>query len=179
MGMSHLKPVRTKNLSLPEYGLTPLDWDEVEAAVAAAEPGPNRSWFLTTLNRDGSPHTTGFGHVWLDGAIYLTTGPEVLKTRNLVADPRCTVAAPIDGYDVTFDGEAHRVPDPAVVERIAAERDFAALPVLADALEDAGCADAAILEHCRQREPHFRGCWVRDSFLAKVQVGCAVLPPVA
>jgi hypothetical protein len=130
--MSHLTPVRTKNLSLPKYGLTPIDWDEVEAAVAAAEPGPERSWFLTTLNRDGSPHTTGFGHVWLDGAIYFTTGPEALKTRNLVADPRCTVAGPIDGYDVTFDGEAHRVTDPAVVERIAAVYGTVGWPAVAE-----------------------------------------------
>jgi Pyridoxamine 5'-phosphate oxidase len=130
--MSHLKPVRTKNLSLPKYGLAPLDWEEVEAAVAAAVPGPERSWFLTTLNRDGSPHTTGFGHVWLDGAVYFTTDPGVLKTRNLVADPRCTVAGPIEGYDVTFDGEAQRVIDPAVVERIAAVYAAVGWPAVAE-----------------------------------------------
>ncbi|MBW8805577.1 MAG: pyridoxamine 5'-phosphate oxidase family protein [Catenulisporales bacterium] len=118
--MSELKPLRIKNLSLPEYGLDQLDWERVERAVAEAVAGPGRSWFLTTLNPDGSPHTTGFGHVWLDGAVYFTTDPGVRKARNLVADPRCTVAAPIPGWDVTFDGEAHRVTDPAVVERIAA-----------------------------------------------------------
>ncbi|GAA1971004.1 pyridoxamine 5'-phosphate oxidase family protein [Catenulispora subtropica] len=118
--MSELKPLRVKNLSLPEYGLEALDWEDVEQAVAAAVAGPGRSWFLTTLNPDGAPHTTGFGHAWLDGAVYFTTGPAIRKTRNLEADPRCTVAAPIDGYDVTFDGEAHRVTDAAVIERIAA-----------------------------------------------------------
>jgi hypothetical protein len=117
--MSDLKPLRAKNLSLPKYGLDQLEWEEVEKAVAAAVAGPHRSWFLTTLNPDGSPHTTGFGHVWRDGAVYLTTGPEVRKTRNLVADPRCTVAAPVAGYDVLFDGEAHRVTDPAVVRTLA------------------------------------------------------------
>lgn len=117
--MSELKPSRAKNLSLPKYGLDQLDWDEVEQAVAASEAGPHRSWFLTTLNPDGSPHTTGFGHTWVDGAIHFTTGPDVRKTRNLVADPRCSVAAPIDGFDVTFDGEAHRVQDEAVVGTIA------------------------------------------------------------
>ena len=117
--MSELQPLRAKNLSLPKYGLDQLAWEEVEQAVAAAVAGPGRSWFLTTLNPDGSPHTTGFGHTWLDGAINFTTDPTVHKTQNLVADPRCTVAAPIEGYDVTFEGEAQRVADPAVVERIA------------------------------------------------------------
>jgi hypothetical protein len=118
--MSELKPLRTKNLSLPKYGLDELDWEDVERAVAATVAGPGRSWFLTTLNPDGSPHTTGFGHSWLDGAVHFTTHPDIRKTRNLVSDPRCTVAAPIEGFDVTFDGEAHRVTDPAVVEAVAA-----------------------------------------------------------
>jgi hypothetical protein len=47
------------------------------------------------------------------------------------------------------------------------ERAFDRLPILADALEDAGCADAAILEHCRGPGPHVRGCWVVDLILGK------------
>jgi hypothetical protein len=41
-------------------------------------------------------------------------------------------------------------------------RRFADLPILADALEEAGCADAAILAHCRSGSEHVRGCWVVD-----------------
>jgi len=41
-------------------------------------------------------------------------------------------------------------------------RRFADLPILADALEEAGCADAAILAHCRGPGEHVRGCWVVD-----------------
>src|SRR5207244_2679385 len=39
------------------------------------------------------------------------------------------------------------------------ERAFDRLPMLADALEDAGCTDATILAHCRGPGPHARGCW--------------------
>ena len=46
-------------------------------------------------------------------------------------------------------------------------RDFATLPILADALEDAGCTDAAVLAHCRDTGPHARGCWVVDGLLGK------------
>jgi hypothetical protein len=42
------------------------------------------------------------------------------------------------------------------------DRAFDRLPVLADALEDAGCHDADILGHCRHPGPHVRGCWVVD-----------------
>ncbi|MFO0799164.1 MAG: hypothetical protein U0804_16980 [Gemmataceae bacterium] len=46
-------------------------------------------------------------------------------------------------------------------------RDFGPMPVLADALEDAGCADADVLGHCRGPGPHVRGCWVVDLSLGK------------
>jgi hypothetical protein len=46
------------------------------------------------------------------------------------------------------------------------ERAFDRLPILADALQDAGCADGDVLGHCRGRGPHVRGCWVVDLLLA-------------
>ena len=47
------------------------------------------------------------------------------------------------------------------------DRRFADLPILADALEEAGCADAAILAHCRGGGEYVRGCWVVDLLLGK------------
>ena len=47
------------------------------------------------------------------------------------------------------------------------EGDFAALPVLGDALEDAGCADPELLGHLRGPGPHVRGCWALDLLLGK------------
>jgi hypothetical protein len=40
--------------------------------------------------------------------------------------------------------------------------DPARLAVLADALEDVGCADAELLGHLRSAGPHVRGCWGLD-----------------
>ena len=45
--------------------------------------------------------------------------------------------------------------------------DFSAMPILADALQDAGCDNEAILSHCRGDGPHVRGCWVVDLVLGK------------
>jgi hypothetical protein len=47
------------------------------------------------------------------------------------------------------------------------DRAFDRLPILADALEDAGCTDAEILNHCRQSAEHVRGCWVVDLLISK------------
>jgi hypothetical protein len=44
---------------------------------------------------------------------------------------------------------------------------FIELPVLADALEEAGCGDLAILGHCRRSGVHARGCWVLDLLLQR------------
>ncbi|VTR91873.1 Uncharacterized protein (Fragment) OS=uncultured bacterium PE=4 SV=1 [Gemmata massiliana] len=46
-------------------------------------------------------------------------------------------------------------------------RDFSAMPILADALQDAGCDSADVLDHCRGPGPHVRGCWVVDLVLGK------------
>jgi hypothetical protein len=47
------------------------------------------------------------------------------------------------------------------------EKAFDHLPVLADALEEAGCHDPDILAHCRQPGEHVRGCWLVDLLLGK------------
>ena len=47
------------------------------------------------------------------------------------------------------------------------ERRFDDLPLLADTLEEAGCADADLLAHLRSSDPHVRGCWALDLLLGK------------
>lgn len=48
------------------------------------------------------------------------------------------------------------------------ERAFDRLPILADAIEEAGCANGDLLEHCRGPGPHVRGCWAVDLVLGLV-----------
>jgi hypothetical protein len=47
------------------------------------------------------------------------------------------------------------------------ERAFDRMPILADALEDAGCHDPDVLEHCRGNGEHVLGCWVVDLLLGR------------
>jgi hypothetical protein len=54
-----------------------------------------------------------------------------------------------------------------LAQTIYEERRFGDLPILADALEEAGCTDADVLSHCREPGEHVRGCWVVDLMLGK------------
>jgi hypothetical protein len=56
----------------------------------------------------------------------------------------------------------------AVARQMYESREFFAMPILADALQDAGCENADVLNHCRDpKQPHARGCWVVDLVLGK------------
>ena len=55
----------------------------------------------------------------------------------------------------------------ALAQAIYDDRAFDRMPILADALEEAGCTNADILAHCRSSSPHVRGCWVVDLILGK------------
>jgi hypothetical protein len=76
---------------------------------------------------------------------------------------------------VPFRAEWSAVNDGLVLrlaEAIYQERAFERMPILGDALEEAGCADQRILDHCRRNDSasgvgHVRGCWVLDSILGK------------
>jgi hypothetical protein len=80
--------------------------------------------------------------------------------------------------DVIGDPYTPRVIDPlwsrwndCTVARIAQgvyqDRAFDRLPILHDALLDAGCDDEAVLSHCRSEGPHVLGCWAVDLVLGK------------
>jgi hypothetical protein len=56
---------------------------------------------------------------------------------------------------------------PTLAQAIYDDRAFDRLPILADALEEAGCADVDLLAHCRSGGEHARGCWVVDLLLGK------------
>jgi hypothetical protein len=74
---------------------------------------------------------------------------------------------PISLRTVSFDPAWHTSTTVALARGMYESRDFSAMPILADALQDAGCDSADILGHCRGPGPHARGCWVVDLVLGK------------
>jgi PPOX class probable F420-dependent enzyme len=117
--------MEAKNLA-DIYGLPLLDWARIEARLdqgltqAPDTGGPNRhtAW-LATINPDGTPHVTGIGAGWIDGAFWFVTGEGTRKGRNLARDPRCTLSVASQEFDLVVDGEARKVTDPAKVADIA------------------------------------------------------------
>jgi hypothetical protein len=81
---------------------------------------------------------------------------QVALIRDLVGNPFQGVVP--EGDWLAWDGG--RIPKMA--QQMYEERAFGQLPVLADALEDAGCAVPEILSHLRGPGPHVRGCWALD-----------------
>ena len=53
----------------------------------------------------------------------------------------------------------------AVARAIYEGQAFDDMPILADALSDAGCNETRVLDHCRGKGRHVRGCWVLDAVL--------------
>jgi hypothetical protein len=110
-------PVETKNLDI--YGNPPLPWSRPHDLLAGGIffGGPS---FLGTIRPDGSPHAAGVGTLWVDGDIYFTSGPGTRKSRNLAANPACTISAKLATIDIVLTGEAVRVTDGPTLERVAA-----------------------------------------------------------
>ena len=69
---------------------------------------------------------------------------------------------------VSFDSTWRTSTAVAIAKGMYESRDFGAMPILADALQEAGCANDDVLNHCRAVDGvHVRGCWVVDLVLGK------------
>ncbi len=107
-------------------GLPAIEWSLVEAQLADLlthdDPrSPDRSTFwLTTLDEDGSPHVTSVGALWHAGRGWFQTGERTRKARNIARDPRCAMSVATKGFDVMVAGEAQHVTDPKIVAVTAA-----------------------------------------------------------
>lgn len=115
--------METINLAVADR-LPPVDWARVVAKLdAGSAPAPDavnsRTTWLCTINQDGSPHVTAVGALWVDGTFWFQTGAGTRKGRNVVRDPRCSMAASIRDADVVGEGDAVRVTEPGAMARIA------------------------------------------------------------
>jgi len=68
----------------------------------------------------------------------------------------------------SFDPEWRTSTVVALARGMMERGDFSVMPILADALQDAGCDNDNLLDHCRDKNAtHARGCWVVDLVLGK------------
>lgn len=95
-----------------------VPWETAHERFAGAD-----LYWVTTVREDGRPHMTPLLSVWHDGAAHFCTGPGEQKERNLAHSPLCSLTVTTDvqdGLQVTVEGVARRVTDPARLADLAA-----------------------------------------------------------
>lgn len=108
--------METKNLDI--YGSAPLEWARALRQLENRE-SKSTTWLATT-SPSGRPHVAGVGALWLDGKFYVVSGPGTRKSRNLEANPNCSLAVSLNDLDLVIEGRAAKVTDPEKLARIAA-----------------------------------------------------------
>lgn len=117
-------------------GADPLPWADVRDRLA----GASTAWF-SSLHPSGRPHVRPVFTVWVDGTLHSTSNAVARKARNLRADGHCSISVTTDDMDLVLEGVAHRVIDPAHLERIrAAYVDKYGWPITVN--DDGGAFDA-------------------------------------
>jgi hypothetical protein len=127
--------------------------DQADAWHASTKNWPAAFWASASANPDAG--------AWIDSVradhysrVQFASG--VWIVRDVIGNPFHNVTlnpAYLSWGDATI---------PHLAKFIYDEYRFEELPILADALEEAGCANGEILEHCRLPGPHVRGCWIID-----------------
>jgi hypothetical protein len=97
--------------------------------------------------------------------------PEVVEARKAEKVAQLAILHDIFGTPfrpVAFFSDWRTDTTRALARQMYESRDFGAMPILADALQEAGCDSEEVLSHCRDpKQVHVRGCWVVDLVLGK------------
>jgi hypothetical protein len=102
-----------------------------------------------------------------DFASYGKNGVEESVTRAAQADLARDILGPLAFRPTTLEAAWLTPTVVQLAQGIYDDRAFDRLPILADALQDAGCDSDEVLGHCRGPGPHAKGCWVVDLVLGK------------
>jgi hypothetical protein len=129
-----------------QTGADPLSWPERPFDWA-------HDFALTSARSEDERNDDGMGHY-----------PDAQEALALVHD---VFGNPF--HPVAFDPAWRTSTAVALAAQMYESRDFSVMPILADALQDAGCDNEDVLTHCRDAAlEHVRGCWVVDEVLARV-----------
>jgi uncharacterized pyridoxamine 5'-phosphate oxidase family protein len=104
-----------KRFSDPAAEATP--WAEARRQLDEA-----KAYWFATVRTDGRPHVTTVAAVWVDEAVYVTTGVDEQKQKNLEHNNRCVITtgcSDLTGLDVVVEADAIRETDPARLQDMA------------------------------------------------------------
>lgn len=136
------------------------------AALAAAEPSGSRDELTEMSSFTDAATAASYDPLTpLDQPCFTRKDLERDELKHQAALARCIFGNPF--RPVTFNPAWRTDTTVALAQQMYDSRAFGAMPILADALQDAGCEDKQVLSHCRDAGPHARGCWVVDGVLGK------------
>ncbi len=153
-------------LVIPNAPLSPIGSDAMAAAFHASYLAPDVS---TGDASDEAHRVVSF----ISAVTTARSVPKVLARRMpfrvargmVIGCLRCIVGNPF--RPITLDPSWLTSTVTILARTMYESRDFTAMPILADALQDSGCEDSQILSHCRGDLVHCRGCWLVDLLLEK------------
>jgi formylmethanofuran:tetrahydromethanopterin formyltransferase len=115
--MAGLTPITELDARYSVEHATATSWTEAMEALASAEV-----YWLSTVRPDGRPHVTPLIAVWVDDALYFSTGEEERKRLNLADNPHCALTTGCNtldrGLDIVVEGDAIRVISESQLRRI-------------------------------------------------------------
>ena len=100
-------------------GTSPTRWEQTEQTIANAQ-----LFWISTTRTDGAPHVSPLVAVWVEGALYFSSGPAEQKVLNLRSNPHVALTTGVnswdEGLDVVVTGVARRVVGRELLEPLAA-----------------------------------------------------------
>jgi nitroimidazol reductase NimA-like FMN-containing flavoprotein (pyridoxamine 5'-phosphate oxidase superfamily) len=110
--MTNKEPVVELQPQFSSEDATPTAWAKAREHLEKAEV-----YWLATVRPSGRPHVTPVVAVWLEGALYFSTGPSERKAKNLARNAHCVITTGCngldEGLDLVVEGDAVRVSDEA------------------------------------------------------------------
>jgi general stress protein 26 len=112
------EPVTALDTRFSDPGTAATSWDETRRALGSAE-----LFWITTVRAGGRPHVTPLVAVWLDDAIYFSTGATEQKALNLRGNPHVILTTGCNnwdtGLDIVVEGDAVQLTDDTLLQPLA------------------------------------------------------------
>jgi len=112
------EPATTLDPRFSDSSAEPTPWEDARNLLEGAQ-----LFWICTVRTDGRPHLTPLVAVWIDDTLYFCTGPAEQKAVNLRENPHVLLMTGCNdwdkGVDTVVEGEAVRVTDTALLDRLA------------------------------------------------------------
>jgi nitroimidazol reductase NimA-like FMN-containing flavoprotein (pyridoxamine 5'-phosphate oxidase superfamily) len=116
--MANTDPLVELDRPYSDPAAKPTSWSKARSKLDTAGV-----YWLSTVRPDGRPHVTPIAAVWMDGALYFSTGPDEQKSKNLAQNRHVVVTTGTNafarGFDVVVEGDARNVSDAPTLTRLA------------------------------------------------------------